>query len=49
MPPEHVLWFDNRDPVVLQLKKLAKTGDTILFKGSRGMQTELVLRAFLEQ
>lgn len=49
MPPENVLWFDKRDPVVLQLKRLAKTGDSILFKGSRGMQTELVLRAFLEQ
>ena len=33
-------------PLVLELKRLARPGDVILFKGSRGMHMELALEMF---
>ncbi len=39
--------FTDRDRLVEVLKQIAKPGDTILFKGSRGMRMELVLEQFL--
>jgi UDP-N-acetylmuramoyl-tripeptide--D-alanyl-D-alanine ligase len=39
--------FDVRDELVQALKRLAKPGDVILFKGSRGMHMELALEQFL--
>ena len=39
--------FTDRDRLVQVLKQMAKPGDVILFKGSRGMRMELVLEAFL--
>ena len=41
--------FTDRDWLVQVLKKAAKPGDVILFKGSRGMQMELALEAFLRE
>ena len=39
--------FTDRDRLVKVLKQLAKPGDVILFKGSRGMRMELVMEKFL--
>jgi len=39
--------FEDRQKIVSTLKHMAKPGDVILFKGSRGMRMELILEAFL--
>ena len=39
--------FEDREKLVATLKRMAKPGDVILFKGSRGMRMELILEAFL--
>lgn len=41
------LCFDSREEMAKTLKDLAREGDTLLFKASRGMRLELVLDAFL--
>ena len=41
--------FTDRDKLVKALKQMAKPGDVILFKGSRGMRMELVLEQFLQE
>ena len=41
--------FDTREEMALALKKEAREGDVILFKGSRGMRLELVLDQFLDE
>ena len=40
--------FEDREQLVRVLKAMAKPGDVILFKGSRGMRMELALEMFLE-
>ena len=40
--------FTDRDKLVMTLKQLAKPGDVMLFKGSRGMKMELALEGFLK-
>ena len=40
--------FTEKEQLVQTLKQLAKPGDVLLFKGSRGMRMELILEAFLE-
>ncbi len=40
--------FDTREAMADALKDLARPGDVILFKGSRGMRLELVLDRFLQ-
>lgn len=49
MPESCAKLFDDRQKMAQFLKCNAKPGDTILFKGSRGMQMELVLEAFLKE
>ena len=39
--------FTERAELTAALKQLAKPGDTILFKGSRGMRMELILEQFV--
>ena len=41
--------FTERNRLVSVLKQMAKPGDVILFKGSRGMRMELVLERFLQK
>jgi len=41
--------FDDQEDMASTLKRLAKPGDVILFKGSRGMHMEKVLKTFLEK
>ena len=40
--------FTERQQLVLELKRLARPGDVILFKGSRGMHMELALELFFQ-
>lgn len=40
--------FEERDALVAALKRLAKPGDVMLFKGSHGMHMELALDKFLK-
>ncbi len=40
--------FDTREAMAAALKALARPGDVILFKASRGMRLELVLEQFLQ-
>ena len=41
--------FDTHEEMVLHLKRTAKPGDVLLFKGSRGMHMEKVLEGFLKE
>ena len=41
--------FTDKEKLVQTLKVMAKPGDAILFKGSRGMRMEQALEAFLEE
>ena len=41
--------FTDRDRLTMVLRAKAKPGDTILFKGSRGMRMELILEQFLAE
>ena len=49
MPDSKALAFDDRDICAAALRRAARPGDTILFKGSRGMHMELILDAFLAE
>ena len=40
--------FDTHEEMAATLRRTAKPGDTLLFKGSRGMKMEQVLKMFLE-
>jgi len=49
MPDSKALSFEDRQKIASTLKRMAKPGDVILFKGSRGMRMELILEAFLAE
>ncbi len=49
MPDTRVSAFEDRQKLVSALKQLAKPGDVLLFKGSRGMHMETILEAFLHE
>lgn len=49
MPQNSARAFTDRERLVAVLKQVAKPGDVILFKGSRGMRMELVLEQFLAE
>ena len=49
MPESMGRAFDNREEMTKALKRAAKPGDVLLFKGSHGMHLELVLEAFLKE
>ena len=49
MPDGRAQAFSDRDICAAALRRAARPGDTILFKGSRGMHMELILEAFLAE
>ena len=48
MSPKRAMFFDDQDQLLHELRAVARPGDLLLFKGSRGMKMERVLRLFLE-
>ncbi len=49
MPADRAYAFEDREKLVNTLCQLAKPGDVLLFKGSRGMRMELALEQFLRE
>ena len=49
MPDSKAQAYTDRDICASALRRAARPGDTILFKGSRGMHMELILEAFLAE
>ncbi len=49
MAPSCARAFDEQTALSETLKRVAKPGDVVLFKGSRGMHMELILEAFLKK
>ena len=49
MPESMGRAFEDREELLSALQRAVKPGDVILFKGSRGMQLEKVLDAFLKE
>ncbi len=48
MNPARAMYYDEQDQLIHELKAKAQPGDTLLFKGSRGMKMERVLQLFLK-
>jgi len=48
MPDSRAMAFRDHDKLAAVLKRMAKPGDVILFKGSRGMHMERALEKFLQ-
>ena len=49
MSASHARAYEDREALIRDLKRAAKPGDVMLFKGSRGMHMELVLEGFLKE
>jgi UDP-N-acetylmuramoyl-tripeptide--D-alanyl-D-alanine ligase len=49
MSDTRAMAFEDRDKLAATLKRMAKPGDVILFKGSRGMRMALILEKFLAE
>lgn len=47
MPENRGMAFESQDELLAALKRMARPGDVLLFKASRGMHLERVLEAFL--
>ena len=47
--PANAKNFDSHEEMAAYLKRIAKPGDVLLFKGSRGMHMEKVLEGFLNE
>ena len=48
MPDTVAMAFDDREKLAALLLRVARPGDTLLFKGSHGMHMELVLEMFMK-
>lgn len=48
MPPNCVYHFDSHEQMAKMVRNRARSGDMLLFKGSRGMRMEHVLQLFLD-
>ena len=49
MSPKCAVHYDDQSEMAQALRHLARPGDVLLFKGSRGMKMEQVLKGFLEE
>ena len=49
MADTRVSAYEDREKLVAALKQVAKPGDILLFKGSRGMQMDVTLDMFLRK
>ena len=49
MSDTRAMAFEDRELLIAALKRIAKPGDVMLFKGSRGMRMELILEGFLKE
>jgi len=49
VPQNRIGKFTEREPLITELKRMAKPGDVLLFKGSRGMHMEWILEGFLKK
>ena len=49
MNPADACCFETHEEMVQYLKRIAKSGDVLLFKGSHGMHMEKVLQGFLKE
>ena len=47
MPDSRALAFSDQGALLCELQRIAKPGDVLLFKGSRGMHMENILDQFL--
>ena len=48
MKDSRAMAFTDQQAMAAELQRIAKPGDVILFKGSRGMHMEHVLEAFMK-
>ena len=49
MPNSRTQHFEDRESLISALRRAAKPGDVLLFKGSRGMHMELIMEGFLKE
>ena len=49
MDTKNCIHFSTHEAMAQKLRSVAKPGDVLLFKGSRGMRMEQVLDAFLQE
>ena len=49
MAADHAMAFEDKAAMAAMLRRMAMPGDSILFKGSRGMRMEQVLQEFLKE
>ena len=49
MAADHAMAFEDKAAMAAMLRRMATPGDSILFKGSRGMRMEQVLQEFLKE
>lgn len=49
MPETKGMAFEDKDELLATLRRMAKPGDVLLFKGSRGMHLERILEEFVKE
>ena len=49
VPQNKIGKYTDRDKLICELKRMARPGDVLLFKGSRGMHMEWILEGFLKK
>ena len=46
---ENVLYYKDKDAFFAEMESVIKSGDVILFKGSRGMEMDKIVKRIMEQ